>query len=99
MTEAHLDADSFDDARNNVENLHFSVTLIDLLQQLEQQAENRLQVLRRNKISVNEQINKSNVMTSNVQNNHLTGKNCSVLNSKSSTGEAELSVMTAGEKQ
>lgn len=30
---------------------------------------------------------------------NLTGKNCSVLNSKSSTGKAELSVMTAGEKQ
>lgn len=99
MTEAHLNADSFNDAGNNVKNLHFGVTLIDLLQQLEQQAKNRLQVLKRNKISVNEQINKSNVMTSNVQNNHLTGKNCSVLNSKSSTGEAELSVMTAGEKQ
>lgn len=56
MTEAHLDADSFDDARNNVENLHFGVTLIDLLQQLEQQAENRLQVLKRNKISVNEDL-------------------------------------------
>ncbi len=33
------------------------------------------------------------------QTTNLTGKNCSVLNSKSSTGKAELSVMTAGEKQ
>lgn len=54
VTEAYLDADSFDDARNNVENLHFGVAFIDLLQQLEQQAENRLQVLKRNKIDVNE---------------------------------------------
>ncbi len=54
--DAHLDADSLDDAGNNVENLHFGVAFIDLLQQLEQQAEYRLQVLKRNKRVANEDL-------------------------------------------
>ncbi len=54
--EAHLDADSLDDAGNDMENLHFGVAFIDLLQQLEQQAEYRLQVLKRNKRVANEDL-------------------------------------------
>ncbi len=54
--EAHLDADSLDDAGNDMENLHFGVAFIDLLQQLEQQAEYRLQVLKRNKRVTNEDL-------------------------------------------
>lgn len=44
---SHLDVYSLDDTRDDMEHLHFSVALCHLLQQLEEQSEDRLEVLKK----------------------------------------------------
>lgn len=44
---SHLDVHSLDDTGDDMEHLHFSVTLRHLLQQLEEQSKDRLEVLNR----------------------------------------------------
>ena len=89
MSGSHLDVNSLDDTGDDVEHLHFSVALRHLLQQLEEQPEDRLQVLNRGeraewgKINIYKEIlRKIPAKVKNV----LTGRNFSVRNSKSSTG-------------
>lgn len=46
FVKSHLSVDSLNDARDNMENLHLSVTLCHLLQKLEEKPKDGLQVLK-----------------------------------------------------
>lgn len=100
---SYLNVDSLDDTGDYMEHLHFCVALCYLLQQLEEEPKYGLQVLQWENWSL--EIRRIMLVFSDVSacqfriiyssfginENVLTGRNCSVRNSKSSTGEDELS--------
>lgn len=95
---SYLNVDSLDDTGDDMEHLHFCVALRYLLQQLEEEPKYGLQVLQggswsleigRTMLSFSDVSacqSKSIYSSFGIDKNVLTGRNCSVRNSKSSTG-------------